>query len=55
METEPSLIDVPIDDGQTMTVCGDVHGQFFDMIEIYKLNGYPSETHKYVRVNFTRN
>lgn len=47
-EKEPSLVEVEIGEDEIMTICGDVHGQFFDMLEIFKLNGYPSSDHKYV-------
>lgn len=46
---EDSLVDIPVETEQTMTVCGDIHGQFFDLLEIFAKNGYPSPTHKYVR------
>lgn len=47
-EREASLVQIPVDEDELMTICGDVHGQFFDMLQIFKRNGYPSTTHKYV-------
>lgn len=48
-EKEPSLVEVPLEkDDELMTICGDVHGQFFDLLEIFSKNGYPSQEHKYV-------
>jgi serine/threonine-protein phosphatase 5 len=44
----PSLVDVPIPDDQEFTICGDVHGQYYDLLNIYKLNGYPSEKNPYL-------
>ena len=31
-----------------MTVCGDVHGQFYDLLNIFKINGEPSEENPYL-------
>lgn len=38
----PSLVDVPIPESNKFTVCGDVHGQFYDLVNIWELNGRPS-------------
>ncbi|KAK9246390.1 Metallo-dependent phosphatase-like protein [Lipomyces tetrasporus] len=47
-KTEPTMVEVDIEEGETMSVCGDTHGQFFDLIELFRFNGYPSETHSYL-------
>ncbi|GAB5367235.1 hypothetical protein AAMO2058_001212500 [Amorphochlora amoebiformis] len=44
----PSLVDVPIPEGKKLTVCGDVHGQYYDVLNIFKLNGWPSEENPYL-------
>ncbi|KAI8877755.1 protein phosphatase 5 [Backusella circina FSU 941] len=44
----PSLIDVQVPKDGKLTVCGDVHGQFYDFINIFNTNGYPSEKHAYL-------
>ena len=31
-----------------MTICGDVHGQYYDLYNIFKLNGNPAEKNKYL-------
>lgn len=31
-----------------MTVCGDTHGQYYDLLNIFKINGNPSETNPYL-------
>lgn len=42
---ESTLVDVGIPVGQTISVIGDVHGQFYDFIHLLSLTGKPSETH----------
>ena len=47
-EKEASLVEIPVEWDEIVTICGDVHGQFFDMLEIFEKNGYPTAKHKYV-------
>lgn len=44
----PSLVDVDVPEGTHITVCGDTHGQFFDLLRIFELNGLPSASNPYV-------
>ncbi|KAI8377514.1 Metallo-dependent phosphatase-like protein [Radiomyces spectabilis] len=44
----PSLVDVKVPEDGLLTVCGDVHGQFYDFINIFHTNGYPSPSHAYL-------
>ncbi|KAI7870813.1 Serine/threonine-protein phosphatase-like protein 5 [Spinellus fusiger] len=44
----PSLIDAQVPEDGLLTVCGDVHGQFYDFINIFNTNGWPSEKHAYL-------
>uniref|UniRef100_A0A1D1XD21 Serine/threonine-protein phosphatase 5 n=1 Tax=Anthurium amnicola TaxID=1678845 RepID=A0A1D1XD21_9ARAE len=44
----PSLVDLTVPDGCNFTVCGDVHGQFYDLLNIFELNGLPSEDNPYL-------
>lgn len=44
----PSLVNVNVPDGKKFTVCGDIHGQFYDLMNIFELNGIPSEDNPYL-------
>ncbi|KAL5232131.1 hypothetical protein ABZP36_030907 [Zizania latifolia] len=48
LRSMPSLVDVNVPNGSHFTVCGDVHGQYFDLLNIFKLNGLPSEENPYL-------
>lgn len=42
------MVKITVPPGQKFTICGDVHGQFYDLCNIFDLNGLPSETNPYV-------
>ena len=41
LSAKPSLVDLTVEEGGKLTVCGDTHGQFFDLMNIFNLNGVP--------------
>lgn len=45
---EATMVETGVDEGTTLTVCGDTHGQYFDLMELFRLNGFPSDTHAYL-------
>ncbi|KAJ7963877.1 Serine/threonine-protein phosphatase [Quillaja saponaria] len=48
LQALPSLVDINISAGKQITVCGDVHGQFYDLLNIFELNGLPSNENPYL-------
>lgn len=57
-ESLPSLLEIPIPTTSPdpndptitprLTVCGDTHGQYYDVLNIFELNGYPSKDNPYL-------
>lgn len=45
---EPTMVEMHVQNDNLLTVCGDTHGQFFDLLNIFALNGFPSDTHAYL-------
>ena len=45
---EPTMVEMEVQQGHQLTVCGDTHGQFFDLMELFRLNGFPTESHYYL-------
>ena len=43
-----SLVDITVPAGEKFTVCGDIHGQYYDLLNVFELNGKPSETNPYL-------
>ncbi|KAB7504811.1 Serine/threonine-protein phosphatase 5 [Armadillidium nasatum] len=46
--SQQSLVDVEIPENSKFTVCGDIHGQFYDLMNIFELNGLPSIDNPYL-------
>ncbi|OAL22390.1 hypothetical protein AYO20_11176 [Fonsecaea nubica] len=45
---EPTMVEMDVAPDTKLTVCGDTHGQFFDLLEIFRLNGFPTDRHAYL-------
>jgi len=43
-----TLVDIEVPDNEEFTVCGDVHGQYYDLLNIWDINGVPSEKNPYL-------
>ena len=48
LTAETSLVRVPLPVGKEFTVCGDIHGQFYDLLNIFEVNGFPSMDNPYL-------
>merc|ERR1711953_1653290 len=40
LQKEPNLVHL----SSPVTICGDIHGQFYDLMELFKIGGMPNDT-----------
>lgn len=48
LKSLPSLVHIQVPKDSHFTVCGDVHGQYYDLMNIFELNNLPSEDNPYL-------
>jgi serine/threonine-protein phosphatase 5 len=44
----PNIVDVDVPTNGLLTICGDIHGQYYDLLKLLELNGGPSSKHFYM-------
>lgn len=47
-EKDKSLVHITVPEDKEVTVCGDIHGQYYDLLNIWSINGNPSEENPYL-------
>ena len=48
LKESSTLVDIDVPEKGEVTVCGDIHGQFYDLLNIFSLNGVPSQENPYL-------
>ena len=47
-ESSDALVDVTVAPESKFSVCGDIHGQFYDLLNVFSMNGLPSTDNPYL-------
>lgn len=47
-QQQPTLVHIPVPPGTKFTICGDVHGQYYDLLNIFAINGPPAPDNPYL-------
>ena len=45
---ESSLVDIHLTKDERLNICGDIHGQFYDLANIFDMLGFPNEENQYL-------
>ena len=48
VKDQDALVDIDVPEEIDITLCGDTHGQYYDLLNIFEKNGNPSETNPYL-------
>jgi len=48
LKTHKTVEYIDLPDAHELTTCGDVHGQYYDLLSIWELNGHPSRDNPYL-------
>jgi serine/threonine-protein phosphatase PP1 catalytic subunit len=47
-KSQPMMLDISVIPGNTLTIVGDVHGQYYDLLRIFDYGGHPSKDRNYL-------
>lgn len=48
LQSQDSLVNITVPPASKFTVCGDIHGQFYDLLNVFSMNGLPSTDNPYL-------
>lgn len=48
MDEEPNVVEVSVPETETIHVCGDVHGQYYDLLHIFEKAGVPGAGNRFL-------